>query len=67
MKKLIQKLSAVYESRFVRDTSGATAIEYALIAVGVSIVIITTVFLLGDELDAMFNEIKTDYLAERGT
>ncbi len=33
--------------RFTRDQSGATAIEYALIAGGVSIAIITGVKLLG--------------------
>ena len=66
MKRLFQMLSAVRNSRFVRETDGATAIEYALIAVGVSIVIITTVFLMGDELDLMFNEIRTEYLAQRG-
>jgi len=66
MKRLFQMLSAVRNSRFVREDDGATAIEYALIAVGVSIVIITTVFLVGDELDLMFIEITDEYLGQRG-
>lgn len=34
--------------RFVRDERGATAIEYGMIAVFLSIAIATTVFSLGD-------------------
>lgn len=69
MKTLIQTLAAslkTHAAPFVADTRGATAIEYALIAVGLSIVIITTVFLVGDELDEMFTEVVNDYLAQRG-
>ena len=36
--------------RFVADERGATAIEYALIASGVGMAIITTVFGLGSQL-----------------
>jgi len=46
-------------SRFVKDESGATAIEYGLIAALVSVVIITALGLLGDELEATFEEITT--------
>ncbi len=42
-----------------RDRSGATAIEYGLLAAGVSVVIIATVFLIGDELKATFETVKT--------
>ena len=43
----------------IRDRSGATAIEYGLLAAGVSVVIIATVFLIGDELKATFLTVKT--------
>ena len=40
--------------RFVRDESGATAIEYGLIAALISIVIITAVTLVGGNLSTTF-------------
>jgi pilus assembly protein Flp/PilA len=43
--------------RFVRDESGATAIEYGLIAGLIAVVIIAGVSLLGENLNTMFNEI----------
>ncbi len=43
----------------VNDESGATAIEYGLIAAGISIVIIGALALVGDSLTAMFNTITT--------
>jgi pilus assembly protein Flp/PilA len=42
-------------SRFVKDESGATAIEYALIAGGISIVIVAAVNLVGTSLTGTFN------------
>jgi len=44
-------------ARFVSDKSGATAIEYGLIAALVSVVIITAVTLMGGNLTATFNSI----------
>ncbi len=44
-------------SRFVKDESGATAIEYGLIAAGISVVIITAVNLVGTNLNEVFNTI----------
>jgi len=46
-------------SRFLSDESGATAIEYCLIAVGLSIVIITAVNGLGSTLNTNFSTINT--------
>ncbi len=46
-------------SRFVKDESGATAIEYALIAGGISIVIITAVNLVGTDLNLVFGKVDT--------
>jgi len=42
-------------SRFVKDEPGATAIEYALIAGGISIVIVAAVNLVGTSLKGTFN------------
>jgi pilus assembly protein Flp/PilA len=46
--------------RFVRDESGATAIEYGLIAAGISVVIITVVFTIGGTLNTKFTKIQTE-------
>ena len=43
--------------RFVRDDSGATAIEYGLIAAGIAVVIITAVQLVGTNLTTTFNSV----------
>jgi pilus assembly protein Flp/PilA len=45
--------------RFWRDESGATAIEYALIAAGISIVIIAAVNGLGTNLSGKFDTINS--------
>jgi len=44
---------------FLRNESGATAIEYGLIASLVAVVIITAVTLAGDNLTGTFNEVAT--------
>jgi pilus assembly protein Flp/PilA len=46
-------------SKFLGDQSGATAIEYCLIAVGISIVIITAVNGLGSNLNGIFTSVST--------
>ena len=46
-------------SRFLRDEHGATAIEYCLIAVGLSIVIITAVNGIGSTLNGKFTSVNT--------
>jgi pilus assembly protein Flp/PilA len=45
-------------SRFVRDESGATAIEYGLIAALIAVVIITGVTAVGTNLSATFNTLS---------
>lgn len=45
-------------SRFLKDESGATAIEYGLIAAGISVAIITAVNLLGTTLNSKFKEVN---------
>ena len=44
---------------FVKNESGATAIEYGLIAAGISVVIITAVTAIGGSLEGKFEEIQT--------
>ena len=46
-------------SRFVKDESGATAIEYGLIAAGISLAIIAIVNTLGGTLNGKFTSINT--------
>jgi len=45
--------------RFLTDNSGATAIEYGLIAAGISIAIIATVNALGTQLNSTFSSISS--------
>ena len=45
--------------RFAKDESGATAIEYGLIAAGISVAIITVVQGLGTKLSNTFSNIST--------
>jgi pilus assembly protein Flp/PilA len=46
-------------ARFVKDESGATAIEYGLIAAGISLAIIAVVNGLGVKLHDKFTSINT--------
>jgi pilus assembly protein Flp/PilA len=46
-------------ARFVKDESGATAIEYGLIAAGISVAIIAVVRGLGSNLNSAFTSIST--------
>jgi pilus assembly protein Flp/PilA len=45
-------------SRFVKDQSGATAIEYGLIAAGISVAIIAVVQGLGTKLNTTFSSVS---------
>jgi pilus assembly protein Flp/PilA len=44
---------------FIKDQSGATAIEYGLIAAGISIAIIAAVNTIGSSLNTSFSSIST--------
>jgi pilus assembly protein Flp/PilA len=46
--------------RFARDETAATAIEYGLIAAGISVVILTAVNAVGTQLISLFNNVSTD-------
>jgi pilus assembly protein Flp/PilA len=45
--------------RFLKDESGATAIEYGLIAAGISVAIIAVVQGLGSKLNTTFTSVQT--------
>lgn len=47
--------------KFLSDESGATAIEYALIAGGISIVIVTAVQGIGTSLNNTFTSVKNGF------
>jgi pilus assembly protein Flp/PilA len=44
---------------FLKDESGATAIEYGLIAAGISVAIIAVVQGLGSKLNTAFTSVQT--------
>ena len=46
-------------ARFLKDESGATAIEYGLIAALIAVVIITAVTALGSTIKTKFNDVVT--------
>ncbi len=46
-------------SRFVRDKSGATAIEYGLIAALIAVVIITVLTTVGTSLNTKFQAVAS--------
>ena len=48
-----------YLSQFWNNQSGATAIEYGLIAAGIAVAIIATVQALGTNLNTTFQSVST--------
>ena len=44
--------------RFYADESGATAIEYAMVASGIGVVVSTVVYTLGDKVKALFTNVS---------
>lgn len=49
-----------FVTRFVKDESGATAIEYGLIAALIAVVIIGAVTAVGTQLNAKFQAVSTN-------
>jgi pilus assembly protein Flp/PilA len=47
-----------FVSRFLKDESGATAIEYGLIAALIAVVLVTAVGAVGTSLKGTFNKIS---------
>lgn len=54
MIKLIARVQA-----YLQSEEGATAIEYGLIAGGISLAIVTALFAFGDQLASVFNTMST--------
>ena len=52
-------------SRFAKDESGATAIEYGLIAALIAVVIITALRAIGTNLNTAFTTIGTSLVSSR--
>jgi pilus assembly protein Flp/PilA len=50
-------MSAIF-SRFIRDDSGATAIEYGLIAGLIAVVVVTSITTLGTKLTNTFTNVS---------
>ncbi len=55
-----------YIQRFLKDNSGATAIEYGLIAAGISVAIIAVVNGLGSQLVTTFTTVTNDLATQNG-
>ena len=45
-------------AKFAKDESGATPIEYGLIAAGIAVVIIAAVNAVGDQLIVLFGDVE---------
>lgn len=52
-------------TRFLKDDSGTTAVEYGLIAAGLTVALLTAVQAVGGSIDEMFNQAAVD-LPPRG-
>lgn len=46
-------------AKYIAEKDGATAIEYGLLAAGISIVLVVAAFAFGDELETTFNDLTT--------
>ena len=49
---------------YVKNEDGATAIEYGLIAAGISLAIVAAVYAFGDDLNALFEGLSTSLAGE---
>lgn len=54
MKKLL-----AFREAYLKNEDGATAIEYGLIAAGISLAIVAVVFTFGDQLETTFTSMET--------
>ena len=50
---------------FVKDEKGVAAIEYALVAAGISMAIAVVVWLVGDQLYAVFDNVRQNVGPDR--
>jgi pilus assembly protein Flp/PilA len=49
-----------FVTRFIKDESGATAIEYGLIAALIAVVIVTALTAIGTKLNTKFTAVSTE-------
>ncbi len=54
-------------SRFIQDESGATAIEYGLIAALLAVAIIASLNLVSGELKGVFGRVETELKTAKGS
>lgn len=47
-----------FKDAYLKNENGATAIEYALIAAGISLAVVASVFAFGTDLNALFVRLK---------
>lgn len=47
------------KTKFQKDENGATSIEYAIIAAGIALVIVTTFYTLGSSVSDLFTFVNT--------
>jgi pilus assembly protein Flp/PilA len=59
MSKLEKLPTAALALRFLRDDSGATAIEYAMIASGIAVAIAATIVALGSSVTSLYSTVLT--------
>lgn len=52
-------------SRFLASRRGATAMEYALIASGISVTIVLVAYAIGEDLASLYTDIQTELLKQR--
>jgi len=55
---MLLKLLAL-KNAYVKNEDGATAIEYGLIAAGISLAIVAAVYAFGDDLNTLFEGLST--------
>ncbi len=49
-----------FVARFIKDESGATAIEYALIGVGISVAILAAVQAVGGSVSGFYDKVAAE-------
>jgi pilus assembly protein Flp/PilA len=65
---MLSFLSAYVQSAFSsKDDEGATAVEYGLMVALIAVAIITTVGLVGTQLDALFEQVRVGLGGAAGT
>ena len=60
---MLIKLLALKNS-YVKNEDGATAIEYGLIAAGISLAIVAAVYAFGEDLNTLFEGLSTSLAGE---